>query len=103
MPTHEAPRAAAGPVKRPLDDQKAATLMPAASSRRERLAGSAVGFGGGGARSAGVYTSAAREGMGVEELLNDGQEEVFSRTEVESGRIEHHVGEEPATGPVRCK
>jgi len=28
------------------------------------------------------------------ELLIDGQEEVFSRTETESGRIEHHVGEE---------
>ena len=26
-----------------------------------------------------------------DELLDDGQEEVFSRTEVESGRIEHHV------------
>lgn len=29
-----------------------------------------------------------------DELLVDGQEEVFSRTEIESGRIEHHVGEE---------
>lgn len=27
-----------------------------------------------------------------DELLNDGQEEVFSRTEVEGGRIEHHSG-----------
>ena len=26
-----------------------------------------------------------------EELLESGQEEVFSRTEVESGRIEHHA------------
>lgn len=26
-----------------------------------------------------------------DELLESGQEEVFSRTEVESGRIEHHV------------
>jgi hypothetical protein len=26
------------------------------------------------------------------ELLADGQEEVFSRTEVETGRIEHHAG-----------
>lgn len=26
-----------------------------------------------------------------EELLEAGQEEVFSRTEVESGRIEHHA------------
>lgn len=31
---------------------------------------------------------------GADELLVDGQEEVFSRTEIESGRIEHHVGEE---------
>ncbi|WP_436357798.1 hypothetical protein [Brevundimonas sp. CEF1] len=31
---------------------------------------------------------------GADELLIDGQEEVFSRTEIESGRIEHHVGEE---------
>jgi len=30
----------------------------------------------------------------ADELLIDGQEEVFSRTEVESGRFEHHVGEE---------
>jgi hypothetical protein len=28
----------------------------------------------------------------ADELLIDGQEEVFSRTEVESGRIEHHAG-----------
>ena len=27
----------------------------------------------------------------ADELLIDGQEEVFSRTEVESGRIEHHA------------
>lgn len=27
-----------------------------------------------------------------DELLESGQEEVFSRTEVESGRIEHHAG-----------
>lgn len=27
----------------------------------------------------------------TDELLIDGQEEVFSRTEVELGRIEHHV------------
>ena len=27
------------------------------------------------------------------ELMEDGQEEVFSRTEVESGRIEHETGE----------
>lgn len=29
------------------------------------------------------------QGGPEEELLEDGQEEVFSRTEVESGRIEH--------------
>lgn len=29
-----------------------------------------------------------------DELLIDGQEEVFSRTEVERGMIEHHVLEE---------
>ena len=32
-----------------------------------------------------------------DELLESGQEEVFSRTEVESGRIEHHV---EAGGPA---
>ena len=30
----------------------------------------------------------------AEELLVDGQEEVFSRTEVELGESEHHCGEE---------
>ena len=37
------------------------------------------------------------------ELLIDGQEEVFSRTEVETGRIEHHHQEEDKEtgGPVR--
>jgi len=59
-------------------DQRAAALSNAGSSRRERLAGSAVGVGGGGPDSAGVYVSAEREGMAVEELLNYGQEEVFS-------------------------
>ena len=34
----------------------------------------------------------------ADELLVDGQEEVFSRSEIESGRIEHHVGEEPVSG-----
>lgn len=29
-----------------------------------------------------------------DELLESGQEEVFSRTEVESGHIEHHTGDE---------
>lgn len=37
-----------------------------------------------------------------EELLDSGQEEVFSRTEVESGRIEHHVeAGGPGVGPSR--
>lgn len=31
---------------------------------------------------------------GCAELLDDGQEEVFSRTAVELGRIEHHFSEE---------
>lgn len=33
-----------------------------------------------------------------DELLEAGQEEVFSRTEVESGRIEHHAGAGGAGG-----
>lgn len=33
------------------------------------------------------------------ELLEDGQEEVFSRTEVELGRIEHETGPRGADGP----
>lgn len=32
-----------------------------------------------------------------DELLESGQEEVFSRTEVETGRIEHKTGEDAAT------
>jgi len=37
----------------------------------------------------------AQGGLGgpEDELLQAGQEEVFSRTEVESGEIEHHAGE----------
>ena len=37
----------------------------------------------------------AQGGLGgpEDELLDAGQEEVFSRTEVESGRIEHHGGD----------
>lgn len=34
-----------------------------------------------------------------DELLIDGQEEVFSRSEIETGRIEHHVGEEAVSQP----
>lgn len=39
-----------------------------------------------------------------DELLIDGQEEVFSRTEVELGRIEHGAGEdaEPAESTPVC-
>lgn len=36
---------------------------------------------------------------GDDELLLDGQEEVFSRAEIELGRIEHHSGSEPRSGP----
>ncbi|QYC10673.1 hypothetical protein [Brevundimonas nasdae] len=39
----------------------------------------------------------------AEELLVDGQEEVFSRTEVESGRMEHHAGEERPQGQSQPK
>jgi len=41
----------------------------------------------------------AQGGLGgpEDELLESGQEEVFSRTEVESGSIEHHAGEDAAT------
>lgn len=41
-------------------------------------------------RSAGLVVG----GLGgpEEEMLDSGQEEVFSRTEVESGRIEHQAG-----------
>ena len=35
-----------------------------------------------------------------QELLIDGQEEVFSRTEVERGRIEHHTETGGAGGPA---
>lgn len=35
-----------------------------------------------------------------DELLKSGQEEVFSRTEVETGRIEHKSGEDAATPPI---
>lgn len=35
---------------------------------------------------------AGGQGGAGNELLEDGQEEVFSRTEVETGRIEHKAG-----------
>lgn len=46
-------------------------------------------------------------GLGGDEdqLLEDGQEEVFARAEVETGRVEHHVdaGGEPRTpGSLRA-
>src|SRR5690606_25286205 len=70
---------------------------PAAmTSRHDRCAGSAVAVGSVGFDDYGVYTSAdgtIQEGSD-EELLIDGQEEVFARTEVDRGRIEHHAGEE---------
>lgn len=44
--------------------------------------------------AAGQECEAEAPGDLADELLMDGQEEVFSRTEVESGRFEHHVGEE---------
>ncbi|MDQ1154187.1 hypothetical protein [Brevundimonas sp. SORGH_AS_0993] len=39
----------------------------------------------------------AQGGLGgdEDELLEAGQEEVFSRSEVERGAVEHHTGEEP--------
>ncbi|WP_298746619.1 hypothetical protein [uncultured Brevundimonas sp.] len=50
-------------------------------------------------RTSGKAPAAAPPGLVVgglggpaEELLEAGQEEVFSRTEVESGRIEHQAG-----------
>nr|WP_303683166.1 hypothetical protein [Brevundimonas naejangsanensis] len=68
--------------------------MAAMASRHERFAGSAVGVGSTGFGEQGVYTSADGAVGDDEELLIDGQEEVFSRTEVEQGRIEHHAGED---------
>jgi hypothetical protein len=61
---------------------------PAANARARRSSGLVVG------------------GLGgpEDELLEAGQEEVFSRTEVESGRIEHHVeagGSAVPSGPAR--
>ncbi|QTC92857.1 hypothetical protein [Brevundimonas goettingensis] len=31
-----------------------------------------------------------------DQLLEDGQEEVFAREEIEGGRVEHHTGEDDA-------
>ena len=62
----------------------------AMASRREAFAGSAVGTGSVDFDDPGVFTSA--DLPPEDELLIDGQEEVFSRTEVEAGRIEHNTG-----------
>lgn len=70
----------------------------AMASRREAYAGSAVGTGSVGFDDPGVFTSADRPDD-EDELLMDGQEEVFSRSEVESGRIEHHSGADLGSRP----
>jgi hypothetical protein len=70
----------------------------AMASRREAYAGSAVGTGSVGFDDPGVFTSADRPAH-EDELLIDGQEEVFSRSEVEAGRIEHHSGADLGAGP----
>ena len=36
----------------------------------------------------------------ADELLEDGQEEVFSRTELESGHVEHQAGDDAAGTPA---
>jgi len=43
----------------------------------------------------------AQGGLGgpEDQLLEDGQEEVFSRAEIESGRIEHHANTQTAPDP----
>ena len=68
--------------------------MAAMASRHERFAGSAVGVESIGFGEQGVYTSADGAVGEDEELLLDGQEEVFWRTEVEQSHIEHHAGED---------
>lgn len=74
--------------------------MAAMASRKDRFAGSAVGVGSVGFGETGVFTS-ADGAVGEDELLVDGQEEVFSRSEVERGRIEHHAGTDGATAAKR--
>ena len=73
--------------------------MAAMASRHERFTGSVVGLESIGFGEQGVYTSADGAVGEDEELLLDGQEEVFSRTEVKQGHIEHHAGED--SSPVR--
>lgn len=74
--------------------------MAAMASRKDRFVGSAVGVGSVGFGETGVFTS-ADGAVGEDELLVDGQEEVFSRSEVERGRIEHHAGTDGATAVER--
>ena len=38
-----------------------------------------------------VLADARRDGLAAQELLQDGQEEVFSRTEVLEGHVEHQA------------
>lgn len=80
-----------GQVVKAGEREAAAAAM---SSRRQAFAGAAVGVGSVGFDDPGVFTSA--DALEEGELLIDGQEEVFSRAEIESGRIEHHSGEESA-------
>lgn len=74
------------------------------NQKSDRAGPSSEGPGGGKEPAQDAPEAAAQKGQakpladladhGADELLVDGQEEVFSRTEIESGRIEHHVGEE---------
>jgi hypothetical protein len=41
---------------------------------------------------------AGGQGGPEDEMLEDGQEEVFAREELETGKIEHHAGENPDAG-----
>ena len=47
----------------------------------------------------------AQGGLGgpEDQLLQDGQEEVFARAEVESGRIEHHADADSPPSPSEAK
>ena len=65
--------------------------MPLSAIFASAETASSAAASGAGERSRGL----AQGGLGgaEDELLESGQEEVFSRTEVESGVIEHHSGE----------
>jgi len=76
--SHEVPRVDAAPPK-----SQAAELAPATpgmAAAPERPSGLVAGG----------------QGGPPDQLLIDGQEEVFAREEVETGRVEHHVGETPS-------